>query len=66
MNRIFNSIIGEEKEGGHVSFCPELGVYSQGETIEKAKENLIETVELYPESAKGLGILKEIYVFFKG
>ena len=60
MKLIFNSIIRKEKEGGHVIFCPELGVYSQGETIEEAKANLTEAVELYLESAKELGILKEI------
>ena len=56
MKPIFNSIIRKER-GGYVTFCPELGVYSQGETIEEAKANLTEAVELYLESAKELGIL---------
>lgn len=43
-----------------MTFCPELGVYSQGETIEEAKANLTEAVELYLESAKELGILGEV------
>ncbi len=60
MKLIFSSIIKKEKGGGYVTFCPELGVYSQGETIEEAKINLIEAVELYLESAKELGILQEI------
>ncbi len=59
MNLIFNSIIKKEK-GGYVTFCPGFGVYSQGETIEEAKANLTEAVELYLESAKELGILEEV------
>ena len=43
-----------------MTFCPELGVYSQGETVEEAKVNLTEAVELYLESAKDLGILGEV------
>jgi len=57
MKLIFSSIIRKEKGGDYVTFCPELGVYIQGETIEKAKANLTEAVELYLESAKELGIL---------
>jgi len=60
MKLIFSSIIRKEKEGGYVSFCPGLGVYSQGEAIEEAKANLTEAVELYLESAKELGILEEV------
>lgn len=60
MKLIFSSIIRKEKKGGYVIFCPELGVYSQGETIEEAKTNLTEAVEVYLESAKELGILGEV------
>ena len=59
MKLIFNSIMRKEK-GGYVTSCPELGIYSQGETIEEAKANLTEAVELYLESAKELGILGEV------
>lgn len=38
------------KEGKcYVSLCPELDISSQGETIEKAIENLKEATELYLE-----------------
>ena len=38
------------KEGNmYVSLCPELDIASQGETIEKAIDNLKEAVELYLE-----------------
>lgn len=41
-----------EREGdGYVSLCPELDVASQGETIEEARANLIEALELFFETA---------------
>jgi predicted RNase H-like HicB family nuclease len=39
-----------QKEGKwYVSWCPELDIASQGETIEEAIENLKEALELYLE-----------------
>lgn len=41
-----------EREGdGYVSLCPELDIASQGDTIEEARKNLIEAVELFFETA---------------
>ena len=41
-----------EREGdGYVALCPELDVASQGETIESARNNLQEAVELFLETA---------------
>ena len=41
-----------EREGdGYVSLCPELDIASQGNTIEKARNNLQEAVELFFETA---------------
>jgi predicted RNase H-like HicB family nuclease len=40
-----------EEEGGYVSRCPELDVASQGDSIEQARANLIEAVELFLECA---------------
>ena len=41
-----------EREGdGYVSFCPELDIASQGNTIEAARDNLREALELFFESA---------------
>jgi predicted RNase H-like HicB family nuclease len=41
-----------EREGnGYVSLCPELDIASQGESIEQARQNLQEAVELYFETA---------------
>lgn len=41
-----------EREGdGYVALCPEFDVASQGDTIEEARANLIEALELFYESA---------------
>jgi len=41
-----------EREGdGYVALCPELDVASQGDTVETARRNLIEAVELFLETA---------------
>ena len=41
-----------EREGdGYVSLCPELDVASQGRTIEEARCNLVEALELFFETA---------------
>ena len=41
-----------EREGdGYVSLCPELDIASQGDTIEEARNNLREAVELFFETA---------------
>jgi len=48
--RQFTGII--EKEGnGYVSLCPELDIASQGDSVETARDNLIEALELFFESA---------------
>jgi len=41
-----------EREGnGHVALCPELDIAGQGDTIEQARQNLQEAVELFFETA---------------
>jgi predicted RNase H-like HicB family nuclease len=41
-----------EREGdGYVSLCPEVDVASQGATIDEARVNLIEALELFFETA---------------
>lgn len=41
-----------EREGdGYVALCPEVDVASQGDTIEEARRNLIEALELFFEAA---------------
>jgi predicted RNase H-like HicB family nuclease len=46
----FTAII--EREGdGVVALCPELDIASQGDTVEEAKHNLAEAIELFLEVA---------------
>jgi len=41
-----------EKEGeGYVSLCPDLDIASQGGSVEEARKNLQEAVELFFETA---------------
>jgi predicted RNase H-like HicB family nuclease len=41
-----------EREGnGYVSLCPELDIASQGESVEQARANLREALELFLETA---------------
>jgi len=41
----------EREDPGYVSLCPELDIASQGETVEEAREDLQEAVELFFETA---------------
>jgi len=44
------AIIGREGSG-YVSLCPQLDIASQGDTIQEARENLREALELFFEAA---------------
>lgn len=52
MNKLqqFTAII-EREENLYVALCPELDIASQGETVEQARTNLIEALELFFETA---------------
>ncbi len=52
MSYKFTAIINKEKKW-YVAHCLELGVVSQGKTIEEAQKNLKEAVELYLEDNPG-------------
>ena len=47
---VFTGILLKE-ENSFSALCPELDVASEGETLEEVKNNLIEAVSLYIESA---------------
>jgi len=47
----FTAII-EQEENGYVALCPELDIASQGDSIEEARSNLQEALELFFECAK--------------
>jgi predicted RNase H-like HicB family nuclease len=50
MSRRLTAIIHAEGSG-FVSLCPELDIASQGDTIEQARDNLREALELFFECA---------------
>jgi predicted RNase H-like HicB family nuclease len=46
----FTGII--EREGdGYIALCPELDIASQGTSVEEARRNLVEALELFFETA---------------
>ena len=46
----FSSVVNKEGKW-YVATCPELGVTSQGKTVEESIDNLREAIELYLEDA---------------
>lgn len=56
----------EHEGSGYVSFCPELDIASQGDTVQEAHENLREALELFFETASPTEIQQrfhdEIYI----
>ena len=51
-----------EREGsGYVSLCPELDIASQGDSIEEARENLLEALELFLETASVTEIQERLH-----
>ncbi len=65
MQKQLTAII-EREENGYVSLCPELDIASQGKTIEEARQNLREALELFFETASPKEIKtrmhEEVYV----
>ena len=50
MNRRLTAIV--EREGdGYVALCPELDIASQGENVAAARDNLVEALGLFFETA---------------
>lgn len=50
MKRQLTAIIGREGDG-YVALCPELDIASQGDSVESARDNLREALELFFEAA---------------
>lgn len=56
----FTAVI--EREGdGYVSLCPELDIASQGDSVEEAKANLTEAIELFFEMADDTEIQSRLH-----
>jgi predicted RNase H-like HicB family nuclease len=51
----------QKEDDGWVALCPELDVASQGDTIEEAKANLREAVELFLESASPAEVQERLH-----
>ncbi len=65
MARQLTAII--EREGdGYVALCPELDIASQGDSVDEARNNLKEALELFFETASDVEIQRrrhdEVYV----
>ena len=45
------TVMLQSEGNGYVAICPELDVASQGDTLQQAKANLREAVELFLETA---------------
>lgn len=65
MTRRLTALIERESDG-YVALCPELDIASQGETVESARDNLKEALELFFEAAAPeevvLRLSSEVYV----
>lgn len=58
--RSYTAIV-EREDDGYVAICPELDVVSQGDTVEEAKANLREAVELFLETADESEIQRRLH-----
>lgn len=51
-----------EREGdAYVSLCPEVDIASQGDSIEEARANLVEALELFFETAPAQEVEKRLH-----
>jgi len=57
----FTARIDPAEEGGFVSLCPELGVASQGESVEEAFESLQEAIDTFLLTLTELGDLEKFF-----
>ena len=60
MQKQLTAIIERENDG-YVSLCPELDIASQGNTIEEARQNLREALELFFETASPKEIQERLH-----
>jgi predicted RNase H-like HicB family nuclease len=58
--RQFTAVI-ERDEDWYVALCPELDIASQGKSVEEARRNLIEAIELFFEVASPSEIQERIH-----
>jgi predicted RNase H-like HicB family nuclease len=58
--RQFTAVI-ERDDDMFVALCPELDIASQGVTVEDARDNLVEAIELFFESASAEEIRQRLH-----
>jgi predicted RNase H-like HicB family nuclease len=57
MTNMFTAVFEEAEEGGYTAFVEELpGAISQGETLEEARENLKEAIQLVLDANRELAM----------
>ena len=49
-----------EEEGGYTVYCPELDIYTQGETEEECVDNLREAAELHLEELGSPAAIRKV------
>ena len=59
-NLSLSARIKKEKPKMYVSHCPELDLYSQGDTLKEAKANIVEATQLFIESCIEDSTLREV------
>jgi predicted RNase H-like HicB family nuclease len=58
--QLFTAIIEREADG-FVALCPELDIASQGDSVEAARANLREAVELFFETAEPAEVERRLH-----
>lgn len=56
----FTAII-EHEDDGYSALCPELDIASQGDSVEQARRNLLEAIELFFETASESEIQERLH-----
>jgi predicted RNase H-like HicB family nuclease len=56
----FTAII-EHEDDGYTALCPELDIASQGDSVEEARKNLVEAIELFFETASEAEIQERLH-----
>ena len=60
MTRQLTAII-EREDDGYVALCPEVDIASQGDTVDEARSNLKEALELFFETASPQEIKERLH-----
>ena len=51
----------EREDDAYVALCPQLDIASQGDTVETARRNLVEALELFFESADPTEVARRLH-----